>query len=101
MVSKLLKELGVGLLNGFACTLCLLVFSFVLNYSVALSITIGASLLAVILFAAVFGTFMPLMLKRYGVDPALATGPFITTSNDIIGLFFYFIIGRLVYGMVL
>lgn len=101
MVSKLLKELGVGLLNGIACTLCLLVFSFVLNYSVALSITIGASLLAVILFAAVFGTFMPLMLKRYGVDPALATGPFITTSNDIIGLFFYFIIGRVVYGMVL
>lgn len=101
MFSKLMKELGVGLLNGIACTLCLLVFSFVLNYSLALSITIGASLLAVILFAALFGTFIPLMLKRYGFDPALATGPFITTSNDIIGLLFYFVIGRMVYGMVL
>jgi magnesium transporter len=101
MVSKLLKELGVGLLNGIACTLCLFVFSFVLDYSLALSITIGASLLAVILFAAVFGTFIPLMLKKYNFDPALATGPFITTSNDIIGLFFYFIIGRVVYEMVL
>lgn len=101
MFSKLMKELGVGLLNGIACTLCLLVFSFVLNYSLALSITIGASLLAVILFAALFGTFIPLMLKRYGFDPALATGPFITTSNDIIGLLFYFVIGRMVYGLVL
>lgn len=101
MLSKLMKELGVGLLNGIACTLCLLVFSFVLNYSLALSITIGASLLAVILFAALFGTFVPLMLKRYGFDPALATGPFITTSNDIIGLLFYFLIGRMVYGLVL
>jgi magnesium transporter len=100
MWSKLVNELGVGILNGVACTICLLIFSYFLNYSLALSITIGASLLAVILFAAVFGTFMPLMLKRYGVDPALATGPFITTSNDIIGLFFYFIIGRLVYGLV-
>jgi magnesium transporter len=52
----------------------------------------------VILVAGIFGTLIPLALKRYGFDPALATGPFITTSNDIIGLFFYFIIGRMMYA---
>jgi magnesium transporter len=97
---KVMKELGVGLFNGFACTLVLLIYSFAVSFPLALSLTIGSSLLAVILFAAAFGTFIPLVLKKYGFDPALATGPFITTSNDIIGLFFYFILARLIYGIV-
>ena len=97
---RVMKELGVGLVNGIVCTLLLLTYSFALSYPLALSLTIGASLLAVILFAAAFGTAIPLVLKKYGFDPALATGPFITTSNDIIGLFFYFILARLIYGSV-
>ena len=99
MIKRILKELAVGLLNGLACTAVLLAYSYVFVESLALSLTIGASLLAVILFAAAFGTFMPLTLNRMKIDPALATGPFITTSNDIIGLFFYFMIGRLMYGL--
>lgn len=99
MIQRILKELAVGLLNGLACTAVLLAYSYVFVESLALSLTIGASLLAVILFAAAFGTFMPLTLHRMKIDPALATGPFITTSNDIIGLFFYFMIGRLMYGL--
>ena len=98
---KVIKELGVGLFNGIVCTLVLLIYSFALSFPLALSLTIGASLLAVILFAAAFGTFIPLVLKKYGFDPALATGPFITTSNDIIGLFFYFILARMIYAIVL
>ncbi|MFT4524419.1 MAG: magnesium transporter [Granulosicoccus sp.] len=98
---KVIKELGVGLFNGIACTLVLLIYSFALSFPLALSLTIGSSLLAVILFAAGFGTFIPLVLKKYGFDPALATGPFITTSNDIIGLFFYFILARMIYSIVL
>lgn len=100
MVKRILKELSVGLLNGLACTAVLLAYSFMFGYPLALSLTIGTSLLTVILFAAAFGTFMPLTLNRMKIDPALATGPFITTTNDIIGLFFYFTIGRLMYGMV-
>jgi magnesium transporter len=65
----------------------------------ALSLTVSIALLSVIIFAAIFGTFVPLVLNKYKVDPALATGPFITTSNDIIGLFIYFMIGRVMYGM--
>lgn len=99
--TRVMKELGVGLFNGIVCTLVLLIYSFALSYPLALSLTIGSSLLAVILFAAAFGTFIPLVLKKYGFDPALATGPFITTSNDIIGLFFYFILARMIYSIVL
>lgn len=99
MLKRIFKELMVGLVNGIACTLVLMAFSFLFGYPLALSLTIGASLLAVILFAAAFGTFMPLTLHRIKIDPALATGPFITTSNDIIGLLFYFMIGRLMYGI--
>ena len=65
-----------------------------LGYSLSLSVTISLSLLAVIVFAALFGTFVPLMLDKYKIDPALATGPFITTVNDILGLFIYFLIGQ-------
>jgi magnesium transporter len=65
-----------------------------------LSITVSLSLICVIIFAALFGTFVPLMLNRYKIDPALATGPFITTVNDIIGLMIYFAVGTLIVGMI-
>lgn len=101
MIKRILKELAVGLLNGLACAVVLIAYSLIFDYPLALSLTIGTSLLTVILFAAAFGTFMPLTLNRMKIDPALATGPFITTTNDIIGLFFYFLIARIMYGLVL
>ena len=91
---KLVKELGVGLLNGIICSIIILGAAFSLGYSLALSLTLSISLFAVIVFAAVFGTFIPLTLEKYNIDPALATGPFITTVNDVLGLFIYFMIGQ-------
>ena len=91
---KLIKELGVGLLNGIICSVIILGAAFSLGYSMELSLTVSISLLAVIVFAAVFGTFIPLTLEKYKIDPALATGPFITTVNDVLGLFIYFWIGQ-------
>ncbi|MGY8954589.1 MAG: magnesium transporter [Flavobacteriales bacterium] len=91
---KLVKELGVGLLNGIICSIIILGAAFSLGYSLALSLTVSISLFAVIVFAAVFGTFIPLTLEKYNIDPALATGPFITTVNDVLGLFIYFMIGQ-------
>ena len=91
---KLVKELGVGLLNGIICSLIILAAAFGLNYGLELSLTVSISLLAVIVFAALFGTFVPLTLEKYEIDPALATGPFITTVNDVLGLFIYFWIGQ-------
>lgn len=91
---KLVKELGVGILNGIICSTIILGAAFSLGYGSALSLTVSISLFAVIVFAAVFGTFIPLTLEKYKIDPALATGPFITTVNDVLGLFIYFMIGQ-------
>jgi magnesium transporter len=91
---KLLKELVVGLLNGIICSLIIFGTTFAVGYGIELSITVSISLLAVIVFAAIFGTLIPLTLKQYSIDPALATGPFITTINDVLGLFIYFWIGQ-------
>ncbi len=96
LFQKILKELAVGLINGIICSLIIAVASYVVGYSILLSLTVSISLLAVIIFAAVFGTLIPLTLKKHNIDPALATGPFITTVNDVLGLFIYFIIGQMI-----
>ena len=93
IASKLLKEIKVSLINGIICSIIILSSTLLIGYSSQLSITVSISLLAVIIFAAFFGTFVPLVLNKYKIDPALATGPFITTINDIIGLLIYFFIG--------
>ena len=93
ITSKLLKEIKVSLINGIICSIIILSSTLLIGYSSQLSITVSISLLAVIIFAAFFGTFVPLVLNKYKIDPALATGPFITTINDIFGLLIYFFIG--------
>jgi magnesium transporter len=98
IAGRLVKELGVALLNGLICAAILLMASVVLNYDVDLGITVSIALLAVVIFAALFGTFIPLLLDKYKIDPALATGPFITTANDIFGLIIYFVVGGIVRG---
>ena len=93
---KLLKELGVGVLSGIICSLIILGAVYGLEYPIKLSLTVSISLLAVIVFSALFGTFIPLTLKKYNIDPALATGPFIATVNDVLGIFIYFWIGEII-----
>ncbi|MBN9293560.1 MAG: magnesium transporter [Flavobacteriia bacterium] len=95
---KLLKEALVGLLNGVICSSIILGIATVLS-NFQLGITVSLSLLIVIIFAAVAGSFVPLVLNKYKIDPALATGPFVTTLNDIIGLFIYFTVGTLLIGI--
>jgi len=94
ITEKLTKELGVGLLNGLICGFLVFLFTYILGYNLLLSITVSSSLIIVIVFAALFGTFIPLVLQKYNIDPAVATGPFITTINDILGLLIYFLIGQ-------
>jgi len=100
-IGRLLKELMVAVLNGLILAAIIFIYNFFVSDSFALTLTVSASLFAVILFAALFGTFIPLILDSFKVDPALATGPFITTMNDIIGLFIYMIMGRILYGVFL
>lgn len=99
MWNRLLKELGVAVVNGIICSLIILMSTYFLGYDMAMSVTVSISLFAVIIFAALFGTFVPLTLDKYDIDPALATGPFITTVNDILGLFIYFLIGQMILGL--
>lgn len=87
---QLFRELGVGLING--CIISLLVFFynfFKIGGTQVTTIAVSLSLLAVVLFASVFGTFVPLTLEKLKIDPALATGPFISITNDIIGMVIY------------
>jgi magnesium transporter len=98
---RLGKELGVALINGVVLAVVLggvvAVLPFAEANVVQLALTAGLSLLLVIILATCIGTTVPLLLHQFGVDPAIATGPFITTSNDIIGLAIFFLIATLLY----
>jgi magnesium transporter len=94
---KLIKEFLVALMNGLILSLLLLVYNLIFSEGLALTYTVSISLFVVIIFAAIFGTLIPLLLHKMKLDPALATGPFITTTNDIMGLFIYFLMGRVLY----
>jgi magnesium transporter len=91
---KLAKEFGVGLLNATVCSLIIMLVTQLFHFEFALGLTAAVALFSVILFASISGTWIPLTLNRFGIDPALATGPFITTTNDIIGLIIYFSVGH-------
>ena len=95
LAQRLMKELGVALLNGIICSGLIMIITSLIGYPNSISFTVSISLMVVIIFAALFGTFIPLVLDKYKIDPALATGPFITTVNDVLGLFIYFMIGKL------
>ena len=95
---RLLKELGLALINGSILGLLVILFGLIVGQDFIVSITIAISMLVVIIIAALIGTFVPIILDRKGIDPAIATGPFITTSNDIFGIFLFFYIAKLILG---
>ncbi|WP_396161096.1 magnesium transporter [Flavobacterium sp.] len=100
VVERLLKELSLSLLNGVILSVILLAGSyFLLGYEIHVGYTVAIALLSVIIMASLIGTFIPIILNKYGVDPALATGPFITTSNDILGILTYFTIAKIILGI--
>ena len=98
---KLLKELGVGSFNGLICSLLIFFTTQLFHFDLSMSITASLALFSVIVFASISGTYIPLTLNRFGIDPALATGPFITTTNDIIGLIIYFGVGKMLHTYLL
>ncbi len=105
VVKRIGKELVVALINGLALALALAGIVIVMGSLgvlgdarlLHLALTSALSLLIVIVIATVLGATIPLLLDRVGIDPALATGPFITTSNDIIGLAIFFGVASLLY----
>jgi len=98
MVNRMFKEIGLSIVNGVILAALIFIFGFFLNYSINISITLSISLIMVIILASLIGTFVPLILDKNGIDPAVATGPFITTSNDIFGIFIFFYIAKVILG---
>jgi magnesium transporter len=99
IINRLLKEISLSLLNGIILATILFLGSyFLLGYDVKIGEIISISLISVIIIASLIGTFIPLLLDKLGIDPALATGPFITTSNDICGILIYFSIAKFILG---
>jgi|TARA_B110000444_G_scaffold171234_1_gene159986 magnesium transporter len=98
MFHRLIKEVGLALINGSILGLLVVLFGVFVGQDFIVSITIALSMLSVIIIASLIGTFVPIILDRKGIDPAIATGPFITTSNDIFGIFLFFYIAKLILG---
>ena len=99
ILNRLLKELLLGLVNGLAIAFVVLMIShFGFHTTYAESLTICVALVTVIMMAAIIGTSMPIFLDRRGIDAAVATGPFITTSNDVFGILTYFLVAKMILG---
>ena len=94
--NRLVKEIVLALLNGVILAIILLLFTWGWKGNFMTALAISISLIAVIVVAGFVGTFTPLFLHKRGVDPAIATGPFITTSNDIFGILIYFLIAKMI-----
>ncbi|WP_396635888.1 magnesium transporter [Maribacter sp. R77961] len=97
--NRLIKEMLLALLNGVILAALLLLFTWIWKGDFLTALAISTSLIAVIVVAGFIGTFTPLFLHKRGIDPAIATGPFITTSNDIFGILIYFMIAKLILGI--
>jgi magnesium transporter len=95
LLKRLIKELGLSLINGLILGLLTIIFGLIIDQPIELSLVISLSMLCVIVVAALIGTSVPIILDKKGIDPAIATGPFITTSNDIFGIFLFFYIAKM------
>ena len=97
--NRLVKEMFLAALNGIILALFLFLFILLWKREIGTALAISLSLVVVIIVAGIIGTFIPLFLHKKGVDPAIATGPFITTSNDIFGILIYFSIAKLILNI--
>jgi magnesium transporter len=98
LINRLIKEVGLSLINGFFLAVVLIIFGWIIDQDFILSLTVAGSMMGVIIVAALIGTFVPIILNKQGIDPAIATGPFITTSNDIFGIYLFFFIAQIFLG---
>lgn len=98
LFSRLLKEIGLSLINGAALAVFIIGFGFIIQQQLLVSLTIAGSMMLVIIMAALIGTFIPIILEKRGIDPAIATGPFITTANDIFGIYLFFFCSKWILG---
>jgi magnesium transporter len=97
---KLLKELAVGMITALVFSSLIFIYNYFFSDSLNLTMAVSISLFIVIVFASMFGTIIPLALNRLKIDPALATGPFITTMNDVLGLLLYMMVAKMFFNII-
>jgi len=97
LASRLFKAVVVACINGFVIAALVFTYNYLLGDSLELAFVVSISLFSVVILASFMGTVTPLALHKFGINPALASGPFITTSNDLLGLAVYFIVAHLLY----
>ena len=98
LISRLVKEIGLTIINGLILSLILILFGMIIKQSLEMSIAISSSMVLVIIVAALIGTSVPIILDKFGIDPAIATGPFITTGNDVVGILLFFYVAKIILG---
>lgn len=91
----LTRELGVGLMIGIICGILIALIAYIWQGNIYLGIVVGSSLIATLIVGTMAGTIIPLILYKLKIDPAVASGPLITTINDILSLVIYFGIATL------
>ena len=94
--NRLFKETLLSILNGVILAILLFLFIYLWKGDTNIALALSVALVAVVIVAGIIGTFIPLFLNKRGIDPAIATGPFITTSNDIFGILIYFMVAKLI-----
>jgi magnesium transporter len=97
-IRRLLREVGVSIITGLVCAALIFLVTWVWSGDQRLGVVVGGSMMCVIFIATTVGAVVPLMLARLNVDPALATGPFVTTSNDILGIVIYLTLASWLLG---
>ena len=98
VLKRLVKEVSLTVLNGIILSLLIIGFGQFVNQPIEMSLTISVSMIFVIIVAALIGTAVPIILDKLDIDPAIATGPFITTGNDVIGILLFFYTAKIILG---
>lgn len=98
VLKRLVKEVSLTVLNGIILSLLIIGFGQIVNQPIVMSLTISVSMIFVIIVAALIGTAVPIILDKLDIDPAIATGPFITTGNDVIGILLFFYTAKIILG---
>ena len=98
-IQRFYKGLLVSFLNALVLAVITLFFNLILGQPLKLGAVVAVALFAVVMLASIMGTITPLILDKFGINPALASGPFITTANDLLGLGVYFAIIHFLYQM--
>ncbi|WP_242928394.1 magnesium transporter [Pontibacter vulgaris] len=96
---RILKVILVALLNAIIISVLVFAFSYLFRQEFTLALVVSVALFSVVMLASLMGTITPMLLDRFGVNPAVAAGPFITTANDLLGLGIYFAVAHFLYNL--